>query len=208
MFNTAFVKVPSINVNIFTSVQTIHFLGGWRVCENQHFFPTLLTFWHDFYYFHGDFWHSKNVDVYLFLGRWEDRVSESVWFVHSWKCWHLWTATKFNCSCILLRIYIHVVYNLLSMFGYYTPYECTCHAHRPRFRFYLHFVSSCISLFIKIQENYFIIFPTLDAFLSSITESIDLIFAPLSISATYNVSEFVLPLVKNVKICSKLFDVL
>ncbi len=50
-------KGPSINVNIFTSVQTIHFLGGRDVCENQHFFRTLLTFWPDFYYFHGDFWH-------------------------------------------------------------------------------------------------------------------------------------------------------
>ncbi len=35
--------------------------------ENQHFFCTLLTFWPDFYYFHGDFRHSKNVDVYSFF---------------------------------------------------------------------------------------------------------------------------------------------
>ncbi len=28
----------------------------------------------------------------FFLG-WEG-VSESVWFVHSWKCWHLWMALK------------------------------------------------------------------------------------------------------------------
>ncbi len=27
-------------------------------------FSTLLTFWPNFYDFHGDFWHSKNVDVY------------------------------------------------------------------------------------------------------------------------------------------------
>ncbi len=39
------------------------FLGG-GVCKNQLFFRTLLTFWPDFYYFHGDFWQSKNVDVY------------------------------------------------------------------------------------------------------------------------------------------------
>ncbi len=32
------------------------------------FFHTLLTFWPDFYYAHGDTWHSKNVDVYSFLG--------------------------------------------------------------------------------------------------------------------------------------------
>ncbi len=60
-----YVKEPFINVNIFTSVQTIHFWGERGVCENQHFFYTLLTFWSDFYYFHG---HSKNVDVYSFLG--------------------------------------------------------------------------------------------------------------------------------------------
>ncbi len=60
----------SINVNIFMC--TNHTLSG--VCENQHFFLniylhdlihffcTLLTFWTDFYYFHGDFWHAKNVE--------------------------------------------------------------------------------------------------------------------------------------------------
>ncbi len=47
--------------------------------DNQHFFHTLLTFSPD-YYFHGDFWHSKNVDVYSFLGG-EEGFSESVWFV-------------------------------------------------------------------------------------------------------------------------------
>ncbi len=40
-----------------------------------------LTFWPDFDYFHGDFWDSKNVDVYSFLGG--EGVSESIWFVHS-----------------------------------------------------------------------------------------------------------------------------
>ncbi len=38
------------------------------VCENQHLFRTLLIFWPDFYYFHQDFWHSKNVDGYYFRG--------------------------------------------------------------------------------------------------------------------------------------------
>ncbi len=38
------------------------------VCENQHFFLTLLHFCPDFYYFHRDFCHPKNVDVYSFLG--------------------------------------------------------------------------------------------------------------------------------------------
>ncbi len=56
------------------SVQTIHFRGRVEVCENQHFFHTLLTFWRDFYYFHGDFWHSKNVDVYSFGGRGSQKV--------------------------------------------------------------------------------------------------------------------------------------
>ncbi len=49
------------------------------VCENEHFFDTHLTFCPDFYYFHGDFWHSNNVDVYSFF---VEGVSESVWFVH------------------------------------------------------------------------------------------------------------------------------
>ncbi len=41
--------------------------GSGGVCENQHFFCTLLTFWPDFYYFHRDCWHSKSVDVYSFF---------------------------------------------------------------------------------------------------------------------------------------------
>ncbi len=41
---------------------------GGGVCENQHFFCTLLTFWPDFYYFHGDFWHSNIFDDYFFGG--------------------------------------------------------------------------------------------------------------------------------------------
>ncbi len=41
--------------------------GGGDVCENQHFLYTLLMFWPDFYYFHGDFCQSKNVDVYSFF---------------------------------------------------------------------------------------------------------------------------------------------
>ncbi len=52
------------------SVQNIHFrVGEGGVSENQHFFYTLLTFWSDFYYFHGDFWHSKIMMCTLFLGR-------------------------------------------------------------------------------------------------------------------------------------------
>ncbi len=44
------------------------FGGRGGVFENEHFFHTLLTFWTDFVYFHGDFSHTKNVDVYSFLG--------------------------------------------------------------------------------------------------------------------------------------------
>ncbi len=37
-----------------------------------------------------------------------ERVSESVWFIHSWKCWHLWTAPKQDIS--LKKIYeVHIL---------------------------------------------------------------------------------------------------
>ncbi len=39
--------------------------GGF--CEHQHFFHTLLTFWSDLYYFHGEFLHSQNVFVFFFF---------------------------------------------------------------------------------------------------------------------------------------------
>ncbi len=38
------------------------------------FFHTLLTFSPDFYYFHGDFWHSKNVNMYSFWGEGYQKV--------------------------------------------------------------------------------------------------------------------------------------
>ncbi len=41
---------------------------GWVFCENQHFCHTILTFWPDFYYFHGEFWHSKMLRCTLFWG--------------------------------------------------------------------------------------------------------------------------------------------
>ncbi len=69
-------------MSTFSRVYKTYTLGQGG-CENQHFFRILLTCWpdfYDFYDFHGDFWHSKNVDVYSFL---EGGVSESVWFVHS-----------------------------------------------------------------------------------------------------------------------------
>ncbi len=66
-------------MSIFSQVYKPYTFGG-GVCENQHFFHTLLTFWHDFYDFHGDFWHFKSGDVYSVWGG--EGVSESVWFVH------------------------------------------------------------------------------------------------------------------------------
>ncbi len=63
-----------------------------------------VAFWPDFYYyFHGDFWHSKNVDVYSF---WGEGVWENVWFVHSWKWWHLWDGPLYTLNgsnIIILR---------------------------------------------------------------------------------------------------------
>ncbi len=44
-------------------------------------FCTLLTFWPDFYYFHGDFWHSKNVDMYSFF--WEGKGSQKVYGLYN-----------------------------------------------------------------------------------------------------------------------------
>ncbi len=45
-------------------------MGGRGVRESVkiNVFAILLTFWSDFYYFHGDFWQSQNVDVYFFWG--------------------------------------------------------------------------------------------------------------------------------------------
>ncbi len=60
--NVTYILKLSINVNIFMSVLTIHFREEGGVCENQHFFHTLLTFWPDFYYFHGDLWVSE-IDI-------------------------------------------------------------------------------------------------------------------------------------------------
>ncbi len=65
-------KGPSINVNIFTSVQTIHFLGG---SENQKNFHTLFGL--IFIIFIWIFGTHKM----LIMGG--EGVSESVWFVHS-----------------------------------------------------------------------------------------------------------------------------
>ncbi len=79
-------KGPSISVNIFMSVQTIHFSGGlWK----SKYFPYTFKFLALFLIFSWGFLALKNVNVYSFGGR---GVFESVWFVHSWKCWHLWMA--------------------------------------------------------------------------------------------------------------------
>ncbi len=86
-------KTKEVCVIVFSMHNLKHILGAIHKCqhfhectnhtlwvwfyEKQHFFNKLFTFWSDFYYFHGDFWHSKNVDVYSFWG------GESIWFVHS-----------------------------------------------------------------------------------------------------------------------------
>ncbi len=72
-------------MSISSQLYKPYFRGGggvvfFKSCENQHFFHILLTFWSDFYYFHGDFWHSKNVDVYSFLGV---RGSQKVYGLYS-----------------------------------------------------------------------------------------------------------------------------
>ncbi len=83
-------KGPSINVKIFTGVQTIHFRGEGRVYENQTFFCTLLNFCPDFLLFSWGLLALKKCwSILLFCGEgwWEgEGISESVWFVHSLKC--------------------------------------------------------------------------------------------------------------------------
>ncbi len=57
-----------------------------------------------FLLFSWGFWHSKMSICNLFG---EGGVSESLWFVHSWKCWHLWKATK-------TIIYFHILMKYLD----------------------------------------------------------------------------------------------
>ncbi len=53
-------------MSTFSLVYKPYTFGGGRGLK----FRTLLTFWPDFfYYFHGNSWHSKNVDVYYFFWR-------------------------------------------------------------------------------------------------------------------------------------------
>ncbi len=82
-------KGPSINVNIFTSVQTIHLQGKGGGLWKSTFFPYTFNFLTWFLLFSCRFLTLKNVEVYFL---WWGGVSKSVWFVHSWKCWHLWMA--------------------------------------------------------------------------------------------------------------------
>ncbi len=64
-------------MSTFSRVYKPYTFGG-GVCENLILLRKLLTFWPDFYYFHGDFWHTKNVDVYSFFGGGREGVSESM----------------------------------------------------------------------------------------------------------------------------------
>ncbi len=89
IINPVVPKGPSINVNIFTSLQTIHFRGEGGLWKSNFFWYT-FNFWSWFFIILiGIFGTQKMVMCTLF---WGEGVSESVWFVHSWKCRHLWTA--------------------------------------------------------------------------------------------------------------------
>ncbi len=89
-------------MSTFPRVYKLYTFAWGGVCENQHFFPYTFNFlaWFLFYYFHDYFLHSKNVDVYSFFGGEGEGVSESVRFVHWWKCWHLWMAPKFQTNSL------------------------------------------------------------------------------------------------------------
>ncbi len=60
--------------------------GGWGLWKST-FFPYTFNFLPWSLLFSKWFLALKNVDVYSFFGGWGG-VSEGVWFVHSWKCWH------------------------------------------------------------------------------------------------------------------------
>ncbi len=60
--------------------KTIHVRGEVGRFVKINIFSKHLTFWPDFYYFHGDFWHSKNVVVYCFFGR---RRSQKVYGLYT-----------------------------------------------------------------------------------------------------------------------------
>ncbi len=69
-------------MSTFSRVYKPYTFGGRGVCENQHFFHALLTIWPDFYFFHGDFWHSKNVDMNSLFGGGRG-YQKNVWYIHS-----------------------------------------------------------------------------------------------------------------------------
>ncbi len=69
-------------ISTFSRVYKTYIFGeGGRVCENHHFFHTLLAW---FLLFTSGFLELKYFWCVLLF--WWDGVSESVWFVHSWKC--------------------------------------------------------------------------------------------------------------------------
>ncbi len=85
-------KVPSINVNIFTSVQSIHFHGGGEgVCEYQHVFLDTFSFLAWFLLFSFGFLALKKCwCVLFFLGGGLRKCMVCA----LWKCWHLWMVPK------------------------------------------------------------------------------------------------------------------
>ncbi len=86
-------KGLSINVNIFTSVQTIQFhgeLGSVKI----NIFPYTFNILAWFSLFSREFLALKKCWCVLFyLG---GGASESVLFVYSWKCSHLWMPLRWN----------------------------------------------------------------------------------------------------------------
>ncbi len=65
-------------MSMFSRVYKTYTFGGGGVCENLKKIHTLFSL--IFYYFHGDFWHSKNVDVYSF---WGERGSQKVYGLYT-----------------------------------------------------------------------------------------------------------------------------
>ncbi len=51
-------------MSTFSRVYKPYTFKGRGVSVKISIFTVHLTFWSDFYYFHGYFWHSKHVDVY------------------------------------------------------------------------------------------------------------------------------------------------
>ncbi len=79
----------------------------------------ILSFWCQIF--------LKNVDIYTFWGVGE--VWESECFVHSFKCWQLWTTSKWYYKCFELSIYYgHVMYAIFI----YEYWWCASELHTTK----------------------------------------------------------------------------